>query len=243
MALTEEVKRKWAAMENLVKEMTNLKKEVTKDAYERGFEKGKKMIEYRQAINEFEHEFKQRKGELESSINRINTSYASVTTNASDRPIGSMKEIYEEAKKEFEDGFDNGNIVAKAELYDVFICYSSKDIETIESLSQDFKKEKIKYWLDEEQIKGGDRVTQKIAEGLDKSKCVLACLSENLNNSGWAKVEYGSIINKELRGNSKRRVIPLKLDDCDIPLILVDLKRFTYSNKTEFKKLIRDLKE
>ncbi|AKB44230.1 COR domain-containing protein [Methanosarcina vacuolata] len=129
--------------------------------------------------------------------------------------------------------------------YDVFICHSSKDKPIIESLVKDLKMKNVTYWVDKEQINFGDPVTQKIEEGLKNSKYVVPCLSKNLTILGWTRAEYGSILNREFSGNSKRIVIPLKLDNCedaDIPDLLYDKKRVTYSNKTEFNEFIEFLK-
>jgi internalin A len=129
--------------------------------------------------------------------------------------------------------------------YDVFICHSYKDKPIIEELINRLRKEKITYWFDDEQIDYGDPITQKIEEGLKKSTYIIPCLSKNLNTSGWTRAEYGAILNEEFRGRSKRIVIPLKLDNCeydDIPILLRDKKRVTYSDNTDFNKFIKSLK-
>ncbi len=134
----------------------------------------------------------------------------------------------------------------KSFKYDVFICHSSKDNSVIESLIKDLKKENITYWVDAEQIKFGDSITEKITEGLETSNYIVPCLSKNLMTSGWTRAEYGSILNGEFSGNSKRKVIPLLLEDFDviyIPTLLRDKKRVLYSNKAEFKEFIEFLKE
>ncbi|AKB47719.1 hypothetical protein MSKOL_1942 [Methanosarcina sp. Kolksee] len=129
--------------------------------------------------------------------------------------------------------------------YDVFICHSSKDKPIVDSLIKDLKKKSVTYWVDKEQINFGDPVTQKIEEGLKNSKYVVPCLSKNFTISGWTRAEYGSILNREFSSKSKRIIIPLKLDNCeddDIPNLLYDKKRVTYSNKTEFNEFIEFLK-
>ena len=101
----------------------------------------------------------------------------------------------------------------------------------IDSIIPKFQRQGITYWFDDEQIKFGDLVTQKIEEGLQKSKYVMPCLSVNLAQSGWTRAEYGAILNAEFSGNSDRIVIPLKLDNCgdnDIPILLRDKKRVDY---------------
>lgn len=130
--------------------------------------------------------------------------------------------------------------------FDVFICHSSKDKTIISILIEDFKKENITYWIDADQIDFGDSITEKINEGLEASNYIIPCISKNLRASGWTKAEYGSILNREFSGNSKRKVIPLILENCDvndIPPLLSDKKRVTYSDKTEFKEFIHFLKK
>lgn len=130
--------------------------------------------------------------------------------------------------------------------FDVFVCHSSNDKPIIaDEIIQLFKKEGITYWLDSEQIKFGDSITQKIEEGLQKSRCVMPCLSENLSQSNWSRAEYGAILNAEFSGNSERIIVPLKLDNCDnnhIPMLLKDKKRVTYFNKTEFLEFLKFIK-
>jgi internalin A len=154
--------------------------------------------------------------------------------------ITSLLEGYERREEELEDSEKTDN----PSKYDVFICHSSKDKPVIALLIEDFKKEGITYWVDEEQIDYGDQITQRIEEGLQKSRYVIPCLSKNLNASGWTRAEYGSILNTVFSGNSRRNVIPLKLDNCeddDIPFLLRDKKRVTYSDKTDFAKFIKFL--
>ena len=130
--------------------------------------------------------------------------------------------------------------------FDVFICHSSKDKQfIIDNIIKIFKKHKIKYWFDTEQISFGDPITQKIEEGLRKSKYVMPCLSENLLRSNWTRAEYSAILNAEFQGHSERVTVPIKLDNCNknnIPMLLQDKKRVDISNQTEFEEFIDFLK-
>ena len=131
--------------------------------------------------------------------------------------------------------------------YDVFICHSSKDKPfIIDKIIPEFQQQGITYWFDAEQITFGAPVTQKIEEGLQKSKYVMPCLSENLAQSGWTRGEYSAILNAEFSSEKPERItIPLKLDNCedrDIPLLLRDKKRVDYSNKVEFAEFLKFLK-
>ncbi|WP_373526076.1 toll/interleukin-1 receptor domain-containing protein [Nostoc sp.] len=130
--------------------------------------------------------------------------------------------------------------------YDIFICHSSKDKPfIIDKIIPVFQQQGITYWFDAEQITYGDPITQKIEEGLQKSKYVMPCLSENLKQSSWTRGEYSAILNAEFSGNSERVTIPLKLENCednDIPLLLRDKKRVDYSNQVELAEFMKFLK-
>jgi len=132
--------------------------------------------------------------------------------------------------------------------YNAFIGHASEDKPVIERIIQDFKRAGVTYWVDHEQIDFGDRITEKIEEGLRESKYVLVCLSANLGCSNWVRAEYGSILHKELGRSSQgsgKKVIPLKIDDSsddEIPLLLYDKRRANYSNVTEFNQLLEFLK-
>lgn len=133
-------------------------------------------------------------------------------------------------------------------VYDVFICYSSKDKQFIrEKIIPEFKRQEIEYWFDAEQIKPVDRITEKIDEGLKDSRYIIACLSKNIFQSGWARAEFGAAINGELSGRRKRLIV-VTVDDIDhdgiqkISNLLVDKIRHKCSSKVELDKLIEFLK-
>lgn len=132
---------------------------------------------------------------------------------------------------------------APSSQFDVFICHSSKDKMEIDKVIKHFIDNDISYWIDSEQVKPGDFISQKIEEGLKNSKYIMPCLSGNIK-SGWTQIEYNSLLAKEIKDRSLR-VIPLKLDNCreeDIPLLLLDKRWISYSNKTEFSEFLKFLK-
>ena len=125
-----------------------------------------------------------------------------------------------------------------------FICHSSKDLQAVKTLMQKFRDAGIHYWVDHEQIQFGDSITAKIEEGLQHSQYVIVCLSGNLGKSNWCRAEYGPILNRECGPNAKRRVIPVKLDDCsddDIPILLYDKRRADFAKPDEMSELLRFL--
>ena len=136
--------------------------------------------------------------------------------------------------------------ITNGSTFNVFISHSSKDKMTVLDIIQKFKRKGISYWVDHEQIEFGDVITGKIEDGLKNSKYTLVVLSKNLGKSNWCQKEYGPILHREYNGKSGKKVIPLRLDDCDdddIPPLLYDKKRAHYSNKEEFEELLDYLKK
>lgn len=129
----------------------------------------------------------------------------------------------------------------------VFLSHSSADKETVSKVIEAFKQANISYWVDHEQIQFGDRIVDKIEEGLQKSRYVVVCLSEKLITSGWCRAEYGAILYREFSGDTSRRVIPLSLDGSNnsdgIPLLLSDKLRADFTNQNNFLEFIRFVQE
>ena len=130
--------------------------------------------------------------------------------------------------------------------FDVFISHSSKDKQSVDQITADFRNMGVRYWITIlEQIGYGQSVIDQIENGLQNSKHVLVCLSSNLGKSNWSRSEYGFVLHKYFSGGTNKRVIPLTLNNVskdDIPPLLYDLKRADYSNKAEFADLINYLK-
>ncbi|MGK8525105.1 toll/interleukin-1 receptor domain-containing protein [Nocardia asteroides] len=131
--------------------------------------------------------------------------------------------------------------------YTVFLSHSSQDAEAVRKVAQEFKREGIPYWVDEEQITFGDPIVGKIEEGLKNSRYVVVCASENVGRSGWCRAEYGPILHREFSGDTSRRVIPLSLDgsgsESSVPLLLSDKMRADFTDNASFTAFLEFLKE
>ncbi len=122
--------------------------------------------------------------------------------------------------------------------YDVFLSHSSKDKHAVRELAGRLKRDGLRVWFDEWEIRPGDMIGRKIEEGLEASRVLVLCMSRHALASEWAALESGTFrfrdpINKE------RRFIPLRLDNTTIPDAL---RQFAYvdwrhrSNR-QYKKL------
>ena len=78
--------------------------------------------------------------------------------------------------------------------YDVFICHASEDKKDfVRPLAEKLKQQYVDVWYDEFSLNIGDSLTQKIDEGLAKSRFGIVVLSHNFFNKPWAKREHPKI--------------------------------------------------
>jgi hypothetical protein len=90
--------------------------------------------------------------------------------------------------------------------YDVFICHASEDKDDfVRPLAELLRHQHVEVWYDEFSLSIGDSLTQKIDEGLQKSKFGIVVLSSNFFKKPWAKRELSGLTFKEML--EKRDVI------------------------------------
>lgn len=94
-------------------------------------------------------------------------------------------------------------------MRDVFICHASEDKDdVVRPLVEAFTEAGISCWYDEAEIRWGDSVTQKINEGLAKSRYVLVVFSVAFVQKNWPQRELNAVLNREASSNEVR-VLPL----------------------------------
>jgi hypothetical protein len=130
--------------------------------------------------------------------------------------------------------------MAEVFAYDVFLSYSSKDKAVVRDIAKRLRKDKLKVWFDEWELKPGDSIPAKIEEGLENSRVLVLCMSANAFGSDWAQLESGTFRFRDPL-NTQRRFIPIRLDDAPIK---GSLAQFLYVNwlsadrENEYAKLL-----
>ncbi|MDP1701157.1 MAG: toll/interleukin-1 receptor domain-containing protein [Aestuariivirga sp.] len=83
--------------------------------------------------------------------------------------------------------------------HDVFICHASEDKEDfVRPLAELLRQQHIDVWYDEFSLSVGDSLTQKIDEGLVKSKFGIVVLSPSFFKKPWAKRELKGLTAREM---------------------------------------------
>ncbi len=113
--------------------------------------------------------------------------------------------------------------------YDVFLSHSSKDKSVVRKLAKRLKKDGLRVWFDEWEIKPGDPISLKIEQGLERSRTLILCMSKNAFASEWVTLERHTTLFRD-PANADRRFIPLRLDDSEIR---ETLRQFAYMDWRE----------
>jgi hypothetical protein len=111
----------------------------------------------------------------------------------------------------------------------IFISYNHADKEIAQSLAMNLVQAKKNVWIDTWELNAGDSLIERIESALGDADAILVLLSERSTKSEWCRKELRSGLVRELEEKSVL-VIPVVLDDCEIPLFLreklwIDLRK------------------
>ncbi len=110
-----------------------------------------------------------------------------------------------------------------------FISHSSKDKPFVRKLKEDLQFNDVETWVDEDELKPGDKLYDTLILGLQSSSHFLIVLSNNIKNSHWVDTE----INEAIASLDKKiinKIIPIVLRKTEIP---ESLKGLLYSDFSE----------
>ena len=125
----------------------------------------------------------------------------------------------------------------------VFLSYTKSDRDTVGKLYKKLTNAGFKPWMDQEDLKAGEEWENKIKDAIRSSNYFIACLSkDSINKQG--------VIQKELRlaldvrremPESKIYLIPIRLEECDIPSSLREIHYVDYFRRDGWSKLLKSL--
>ncbi|WP_165038209.1 toll/interleukin-1 receptor domain-containing protein [Enterococcus sp. ZJ1622] len=115
----------------------------------------------------------------------------------------------------------------------IFVSYSHNDKNVVRKIISDLRDYGLDFWIDEEQIDVGDRLMERIDEGIRQADIPIVFLSESTKNAMFAKHELLSFFTKVIyQQSSKKSWFIVKLDQVnpnDIVFGLGDFKYIDYS--------------
>ena len=124
----------------------------------------------------------------------------------------------------------------------VFISYSHKDTDFVERLSLQLIERNIVVWKDIWRTRAGDRLDEKIETAIADAAYFCVVLSNHALNSDWVRRELRAACRCESK-RAKPVIVPLLLDDCEVPPDLrdrlsVDFRRDFESGLHEILKVV-----
>lgn len=103
----------------------------------------------------------------------------------------------------------------------IFISHSSADKPFVRKLATALLSEGFPIWFDSWRLELGDSLLDSIYDGIESSSLVLLIISKSANESGWVNRELNAALTKE-QGVGRKFLIPIKIDDTDMPLKVAD---------------------
>jgi WD40 repeat protein len=127
--------------------------------------------------------------------------------------------------------------------HDIFISHCSEDKDVVGDLAKRLKRKGIRVWYDEWGIPFGAEISESINNGVEKSYLLILAMSENALKSRWVKNEVDLFLIDD-PDNAECRLIPIRLDNCEIPKKFRRFRYFDWRDRTpeQFKRLCREIK-
>jgi hypothetical protein len=124
-----------------------------------------------------------------------------------------------------------------------FLCHSSDDKPAVRDLYQRLSAQGVAPWLDEEEILPGQNWDLEITRAVRTTDVVLVCLSRgSINKVGYVQKELKRILDvADEQPEGKIFVIPLKLEECELPERLRGLQAVKLFEGRGFERLMRAL--
>jgi hypothetical protein len=106
----------------------------------------------------------------------------------------------------------------------VFFSYSYNDKPIVLEVAEQFRLAGIEVWLDLSEIHFGDNIRERIDRGLDSADFIAFFVSYSSLEKPWTRRELNAIISRQLSGDRGAKVLPILLEDVDIPPVLRDIR-------------------
>jgi len=127
-----------------------------------------------------------------------------------------------------------------------FLCHSSQDQAFARMLYQKLHSMPgLVPWLDEYDLFPGDDWNYEITKAIEKTDVVIVCLSNNaVTKEGYIQKEIKKVLDlADEKPEGTIFVIPVKVEECEIPRRLSQWHWLNYSDERAFDKLLLSLKK
>lgn len=126
-----------------------------------------------------------------------------------------------------------------------FLCHSHSDREAVHVLWSRLKRDGVDAWLDKEKLLPGQNWEYEIRKAILKSDVIIICLSQGFNKQkGFRHEELKIALQKaNVIPDNEIFIIPVRLEECDMPESLRHLHRVDLFEAGGYKKLVHALRK
>lgn len=122
----------------------------------------------------------------------------------------------------------------------IFLSHSTIDKTFTRWLAHRLDRAGAKVWIDEAEIKVGESLVQKLGSAITSSEYVAAVISKSSVTSSWVQHELQVAMTREIQGK-KSIVLPLLIDDVEMPAYLIDKKYADFRRADNFEVAFAEL--
>lgn len=130
---------------------------------------------------------------------------------------------------------------APPDAFDVFVSYHSGDADWVVALKTALESAGVRVWLDRDQIRGGDRFVSRLEQALNSVRCVILVVSPGSLGSDWVQDEYHFALRRGNTGTAALRLIPVLIDDAELPGFLANRNWVDFRDATQFAEKLDEL--
>jgi len=125
----------------------------------------------------------------------------------------------------------------------IFLCHATEDRTKVEDLYCRLKSKLFEPWLDKEDLVPGQDWEKEIRRAVEESDLFIACLSKNsVDKVGFLQKEIRFALDiTDLQPEDRIFIIPLKLEECEVPKRLSRWHWVNYFEEDGYYKLLRAL--
>ena len=110
----------------------------------------------------------------------------------------------------------------------IFLSHSHRDKPLARRIARDLRRAGAEVWFDEWNMRVGDSIAREIQRGLASADFVAVLFTRHSVESGWVEKEWQARLGEEA-ATKKVILLPLKGDDCTLPVILRDRRYADFS--------------
>lgn len=109
--------------------------------------------------------------------------------------------------------------------FDAFLSHAHADKAVVDVLYRWLERAGLKVWYDAIHLGAGAKIATELGQAIARCRSVLVVMSQASVDSGWVEDEWNlASVERNNKATRDFRIIPIRIEDCQVPRILVATK-------------------